>query len=86
METSQSLKSLLNVGEYASDKIEAISWLPPKAIMVVDVVLDWFLAYSPPEMLDLAPTLANNDLYSISISTANSFLLETSVASMNFRI
>ena len=86
METSHSLNSVLNVGEYASDKMEAISWLPPRAITVVEVVLDWFLEYSPPEVLDLAPTLENNVLYSISISTANSFLLETSIASMNFRI
>lgn len=56
METSHSLNSVLNVGEYASDKMEAISWLPPKAMTVVEVVLDWFLEYSPPEVLDFAPT------------------------------
>lgn len=66
--------------------MDATSWLPPKAVMVVEVVFDWFLEYSPPEVLDLAPTLENNVLNSISISTANSFLLDTSDASMNLRI
>ena len=69
-----------------SDRMDAISWLPPLASTSVEVVLVYCLTDTPPSFVYFAPTLAKRVLYSNSIFSENWVLDPASLASILLRI